>query len=44
MARINEDPSKQHLVEQFNNTFNYLDDSMALNNNDFIFIVNAYIL
>lgn len=35
MARISKDPSKQHLVQKFNNTFRYLDDILALNNDDF---------
>ena len=34
MARINKDSSKQHLVEKFNNTFRYLDNILALNNDD----------
>ena len=35
MARISKDPSKQHLIDKFNNTFRYLDDILALNNDDF---------
>ena len=35
MAKIQKDPSKQDLVDQFNNTFRYLDDVLALNNTDF---------
>ena len=35
MAKISKDPSKLHLVDKFNNTFRYLDDILALNNDDF---------
>ena len=35
MTVINKDPSRQHLVSKFNNTFRYLDDILALNNDDF---------
>ena len=35
MAKIQKYPSKQDLVDQFNNTFRYLDDVLALNNPDF---------
>jgi len=35
MAKIQKDPPKQDLVDQFNNTFRYLDDVLALNNPDF---------
>ena len=33
--RIYKGPSKQHLVEKFNNTFRSLEDILALDNNDF---------
>ena len=39
MTKISKDPSQQHLVDKFNNTFRYLDDILALNNDDF----NTYI-
>ena len=32
MDRINKDPSKQYLVEKFNNPFRYLDKSKGLYN------------
>ena len=35
MTKINKDPSKQHMINKFNNTFRYLDDILALNNDDF---------
>ena len=35
MAKIHKDPSKQHLVDLFNNTYRYLDDILALNNPEF---------
>ena len=35
MTKISKDPSKQHLINKFNNTFRYLDDILALNNDDF---------
>ena len=35
MAKIQKDHSKQDLVDQFNNTFRYLDEILALNNPDF---------
>ena len=35
MTKISKDPSKQHLIQKFNNTFRYLDDIFALNNDDF---------
>ena len=35
MTKISKKPSKQHLIQKFNNTFRYLDDILALNNNDF---------
>ena len=35
MAKISKDPLKLHLVDKFNNTFRYLDDILALNNDDF---------
>ena len=35
MTKISKDPSKQHLIQKFNNTFRYLDDILALNNDDF---------
>ena len=35
MAKIHKDPSKQHLVDSFNNTYRYLDDILALNNPEF---------
>ena len=35
MAKISKDPSQQHMVQKFNNTFRYLDDILALNNDDF---------
>ena len=35
MTRISKNPSKQHLVDKFNNTFRYLADILALNNDDF---------
>lgn len=35
MTRINGDHWKQHLTDKFNNTFRYLDDILALNNDDF---------
>ena len=35
MAKISKDPTKEHLVQKFNNTFRYLDDILALNNDDF---------
>ena len=35
MTKISKDPSKQHLIQKFNNTFRYSDDIQALNNDDF---------
>ena len=35
MARMNKDPPKQQLEEKFNNTCRYLDDILALHNDDF---------
>ena len=35
MAKIQKDPSRQDLVNQFNKTLRYLDDVLALNNPDF---------
>ena len=35
MTKISKDPSKQHLIHKFNITFRYLDDILALNNDDF---------
>ncbi len=40
MAKISKDPSKLHLVDKFNNTFRYLDDILALNNDDFVTYTN----
>ena len=35
MTKISKDSSKQHLIQKFNNTFRYLDDILAINNDDF---------
>ena len=40
MTKISKDPSKQHLINKFNNTFRYLDDILALNNDDFSMYIN----
>jgi len=36
IAKIQKDPTKQDLVDRFNNTYRYLDDILALNNPDFL--------
>ena len=35
MAKIYKDPSKHDLIDNFNNTFRYLDDVLTLNNPEF---------
>ena len=40
MAKIQKDPSKQHLLDVFNNTYRYLDDILAINNSDFLVFTN----
>lgn len=35
MTEINKDQPKQHLIQKFNNSLRYLDDTFALNNDDF---------
>ena len=35
MAKIHKDPSKQHLVDSFNNTYRYLYDILTINNPEF---------
>ena len=35
MTKISKDTSKQHLIQKFNNTFRYLDDILAFNNDYF---------
>lgn len=44
MAKISKDPSKQHLIEKFNNTFRYLDDILALNITTSVCILKRSIL
>ena len=39
MSKISKDSSRHDLIQKFNNTFRYLDDILALNNDDF----NTYI-
>ena len=40
MTKISKDPSKQHLINKFINTFRYLDDILSLNNDDFSMYIN----
>ena len=40
MAKIQKDPSKQHLLDVFNNTYRYLYDILAINNSDFLVFTN----
>lgn len=35
MVKLSKDPAKHHLIDEFNNTYRYLDDIFALNNPDF---------
>ena len=35
MTRINKDATKNDLIQKFNNTYRYLDDILAINNDDF---------
>ena len=35
MTKISKDTPKQHLIQKNNNTYRYLDDTLALNNDDF---------
>ena len=35
ITKISKGPSKQHLIQTFNNIFRYLDDILSLNNDDF---------
>ena len=35
MTRINKDATKNDLIQKFNNTYRYLDDNLAINNDDF---------
>ena len=40
MKNLSKDPTKQHLIQTFNNTFRYLDDILAINNDDFNLYIN----
>ena len=44
MAKIQKDPSKQDLVDKFNNNFRYLDDVLALKNLAFKKLEKKFIL
>ena len=44
MAKIQKYPSKQHLVDHFNDTFRYLDDILALYNFGFLQLQTKFIL
>ena len=35
MTRIYKDATKNDLIQKFNNTYRYLDDVLAINNDDF---------
>ena len=41
MTKINKDPSKQHLIQKWNNTFRYLADILAMNNDYFSMYTNG---